>query len=228
MGSAPFTGTGAHVPAVVAPAHDMHVPAQAVRQQTPCAQTPVVHSVPSLHVPPGDLRPHDPALHTDGATQSASAVQVALHEEAPHLYGAHDVDGGVTHAPAPSQLEAGVCVVPFAGQLAPPHGVPCAYFWQAPASHMPFVPHIEGDWATHVPVGSGEPVATALHWPMVPPSAHERQVPAQAVAQHTPCAQKPEPHSSAFEQKAPVGFFPHDWLAHVFGATQLPLSWHDV
>jgi hypothetical protein len=127
-GSAPFTGTGAHVPAVVAPAHDMHVPEQAVRQQTPCAQTFVVHSVPSLHVAPGGLRPHDPALHTEGATQSASPVQVALHEEAPHLKGAHDVDGGVTHAPAPSQLEAAVYVVPFAGQLAPPHGVPSAYF----------------------------------------------------------------------------------------------------
>jgi hypothetical protein len=108
VGSAPFRGTGAQVPADVATAHDMHVPVQAVRQQTPCAQKPLAHSLASPHVAPGDLRPHDPALHTDGARQSASEVHVALHADAPHLYGAHEVAAGVTHAPAPSQLEPGV------------------------------------------------------------------------------------------------------------------------
>jgi hypothetical protein len=93
---------------------------------------------------------------------------------------------------------------------------------------MPFAPHVEASCATHVPVGSGEPVGTSVHWPMVPLSAHERQAPVQAVAQQMPCAQKPEPHSPGLEQNAPVGFFPHDWFTHEFGMTQLPLSWHDV
>ena len=85
VGSTPFTGTGPQVPAEVATAHDTHVPAHAVRQQTPCAQMPVVHSVPSPHVAPGDLRPHDPLLQTEGATQSESEVHVALQTEEPHL-----------------------------------------------------------------------------------------------------------------------------------------------
>jgi hypothetical protein len=142
LGSAPPTGTGVHVPGDVATAHDWHVPAHAVRQQTPCAHTPVAHSVPSLHAAPGDLSPHEPLLHTDGETQSASAEQVALQTASPHLKGAQEIAAGVTHAPAPSQVDPAVYVVPVAGQVAPAHGVPCGYFWQDPASHMPLVPQV--------------------------------------------------------------------------------------
>jgi hypothetical protein len=85
VGSAPFTPTGPHVPADVATAQDMHVPAQAVRQQAPCAQMPVAHSMPSPHAAPGGLRPHEPLLQTEGATQSASDAHVALQTDAPHL-----------------------------------------------------------------------------------------------------------------------------------------------
>ena len=60
---------------------------------------------------------------------------------------------------------------------------------------MPFVPHVAGAVAAHVPDGSDAPVATLPQMPMAPVSAHERHASAQAVAQHTPCAQKPEPHS---------------------------------
>jgi hypothetical protein len=97
-----------HVPGAVETAHDWHVPVHAVRQQTPCAQMPVAHSLPSLQAPPGDLRPHEPLLHTEGETQSASAVHVPLQAEAPHLYGAQEDAAGVTQAPAPSQAAAGV------------------------------------------------------------------------------------------------------------------------
>jgi len=38
------TGMAVQVPAEVGSAHDMHVPAQAVLQQTPCAQWPVPQS----------------------------------------------------------------------------------------------------------------------------------------------------------------------------------------
>jgi hypothetical protein len=49
-----------------------------------------------------------------------------------------------------------------------------------------------------------------VHTPIVPGKAHDLQLPAQAEAQQTPCAQLPEPHSSLPEQNAPFGFGPHE------------------
>ena len=115
-----------------------------------------------------------------------------------------------------------------AGQLAPPHDVPCAYLWQAPASHIPFVPQVDGASTTHMAAGSGAPAATLVHWPMLEPRAHERHDPVHAVAQHTPCAQKPEAHSLMSEQKAPMGFLPHDCPTQLFGATQSPSARHEL
>ncbi len=43
--------------------------------------------------------------------------------------------------------------------------------------------------------------------PALPVSAHDWQVPVQALAQQTPCAQKPESHSDAAAQVVPMGFF---------------------
>jgi hypothetical protein len=115
--------------------------------------------------------------------------------------------------------------VPFAGQLAAAQGVPCKYFWQPPSPHIPFVPHVDVDCATHVPEGSGAPVGTSMQSPIVPATAHDRHVPVQAVPQQTPWAQKPETHSPSLEQEAPIAFLPHElWASHVFGATQSPLS----
>jgi hypothetical protein len=53
-------------------------------------------------------------------------VQVDLHAATPHVNGKHELGGGVTQTPAPSQADAGVSVMPVDGQLAAPHGVPCA------------------------------------------------------------------------------------------------------
>ena len=103
------------------------------------------------------------------------------------------------------------------GQVATAQGVPCGYFWQAPASHMPFVPQLEAPWATQVPDGSGAPVATSPHVPMAPDSAQDLQAPEQAVEQHTPWAQKPEPHSEAVEQNAPMGLAPHELAVQTLG-----------
>jgi hypothetical protein len=123
--------------------------------------------------------------------------------------------------PAPSHADAGVNAVEPAGQVASPQGAPWAYFWQAPASHIPFVPHVPGACTAQVPDGSGAPVATFVHWPMALGSAHDLQAPVQAVAQQTPCAQTPEMHSVSSEQKAPLPFFPHELCAlHVLGAAQ--------
>lgn len=48
-------------------------------------------------------------------------------------------------------------------------------------------------------------------------SAHDLQVPWQAVWQQTPCSQKLWMHSAAFAQVAPSGFRPHDPLTHMAG-----------
>jgi len=124
----PPLGKGAQVPAVATSAHDRQVPVQAVRQHTPCEQKPLPHSVPSAQVAPGGLSPHEPFAHTAGGAQSASAAHAARQAAAPHRNGKHEPAAGVTQAPAPSQVEAGVKVAPPAGQLAAPQGVPCANF----------------------------------------------------------------------------------------------------
>jgi hypothetical protein len=117
-----------HVPSVAESEHDWQVPLQFVLQQTPCAQKPERHSMPSLHVLPRPLRPQEPPVQTAGGAQSASEVHAALHTAAPHLNGKHELDGGVTHAPAPSHDETGVKAVLCVGQVESLHAVPSAYF----------------------------------------------------------------------------------------------------
>ena len=52
-------------------AHDMHVPVHADRQQTPCAQNPLLHSVPAPQDAPSGLRPQLEAVQTLPLVQSA-------------------------------------------------------------------------------------------------------------------------------------------------------------
>jgi hypothetical protein len=84
-GSVPPAGTGVQLPALPASAHDMQVDPQAVAQQTPCAQIPVLHSVPPAQAAPVDFSPHDPPVQMAGATQSAFEVHVALQAAAPQV-----------------------------------------------------------------------------------------------------------------------------------------------
>ena len=72
------------------------------------------------------------------------------------------------------------------------------------------------------------PVGTLLQVPVVPASAHDWQVPAQAVAQQTPCWQKPDWHSDGAPQVRPVGFFAHAPMTQTFGAVQSASAVHDV
>jgi hypothetical protein len=164
-------------------------------------------------------------VQTAGDAQSATAAQAALHAETPQRKGKQVVAPGVTQAPAPSHVERGVEVVPEAGQLGSPQETPSVYFWHAPASHMPFVPQVDGACGRQVPAGSGAPAGTSRQRPIAPDSAHERQALEHAVAQQTPCAQTPEAHSTLVEQNAPVIFRPHEWLAsHTLGATHASLA----
>jgi hypothetical protein len=103
--------------------HDRQLPVQAVRQQVPCSQKPLEHSAAAVHVAPLGRLPQLPPVQTLGATQSASAVHVARHVPlAPHLYAPQLPALAVPHVPAPSQVRAGVKVVPLqvdAAQVVP-------------------------------------------------------------------------------------------------------------
>ena len=72
-------------------------------------------------------------------------------------------------------------------------------------------------------VGSGgfAPAMRGRHAPSLPLSAHDRQPPAQATAQHTPCAQALESHSTSLPHAVPSAFFPQ---VNVIGSHGCPFS----
>jgi hypothetical protein len=78
-GSASPAGTGRHVPAAPATAHDWQVPQLADEQHTPSTQLLLSHSAAVLHSWPSRCLPHDPAIQTLPSAQSASVPQAALH-----------------------------------------------------------------------------------------------------------------------------------------------------
>lgn len=67
------------IPLLSLSAHDLHVPVQALWQQTPCWQKPELHSLAVAHGSPSGCLVQAPPLQMYGATQSASAVQLFLH-----------------------------------------------------------------------------------------------------------------------------------------------------
>jgi hypothetical protein len=209
-----------HIPIVPVSAHDTQLPVQAEPQQTPWAQKLLWQSPAAAQLAPIGRSPHEPPLQTFGGAQSASAAQVDLHAATPHLKGKQELGAGVTQTPAPSHDDAGVSVMPLAGQLAAPHGVPGAYSWQAPAAHLPFVPQVPG-LSTQVCDGSGLLAGTLVQSPSEFDSAHDLQAVAQAVEQQTPWAQLFEAHSLRSEQKAPIGFSPHELPTQNFPGAQL-------
>ena len=184
----PLAGTGEQVPAAPASAQDMQVPLHGVPQQIPCAQTVLLHSVPLEQTAPFGFSPQEPPMQEAGIAQSLSVLQVALQALVPQANGKQEDEAGIPQVPAPSQVPPGVKVVPVAGQAAAWQEVPCWYFSQAPAWHLPSVPQLAVPLSAQLPAGSG-PAATAVHCPIVPVMAQERQAPAQAVAQQTPWAQ---------------------------------------
>jgi hypothetical protein len=64
--------------------------------------------------------------------------------------------------------------------------------------------------------------------PSVPASAHDRQVPLQALAQQIPCSHSAELHSAGAAQRAPIGFLPQLPVAQVLGELQSVEVVHDV
>jgi hypothetical protein len=94
-------------------------------------------------------------------------------------------------------------------QLSEPHSVPVGYLWQPPEpSQVPSVPHDEACWSMHTPCGSAPPAGLEAQVPSEVDSAQLRQLPVQAVAQQTPSAQNPLPHSLPAAQGWPSALGP--------------------
>ena len=213
--------TGLHMPAMPAALHDWQLPQLAEAQQTPSTQLPLPHSAPPEQSWPRRLRPQDPALQTFPGAQSTSAPQAAWQVVPLHAYAPQDCVTGGRQVPAPSQVRASVAVVADTGQVGGAHWVPAAYSWQLPApSQKPVFPQVVAPSAVHWPFGSMPSAGTGLQVPGVPTSAHDMQLPLQAVVQQTPWAQNPLWQSPGPAQLAPGGRKPHDPLLQTLGVAQ--------
>ena len=147
-------------------------------------------------------------------------MQLDLQALSPQVNGKQLAAAGTQQVPAPSQVPAPVKVAPGTGQEAFEQAVPDGYFWQAPAWHLPSVPQEVGPWSAHRASGSGSPVGTGVHEPMLPLIAQETHEPVQALAQQTPCAQCWDWHSVPVEQNAPLGLVPHEPWTQAFPVAQ--------
>jgi len=109
-------------PSVVAPGmlHALHVPWQALAQQTPCSQKPVAHSLAAPQATPLALSTQAPVvLQVAGAIQSVELVATAqIVLQVPAALSQANEPGQVPvvepwHVPAPSQVRAVVKVEPL-------------------------------------------------------------------------------------------------------------------
>jgi hypothetical protein len=107
-GSSAPAGTFLQLPRASSSAHDWHAPEQAVLQQTPWAQTPLLHSLLSTHEAPTDLRPQLWRTQTDGGAHELSPEQAAAQRAPSQTYGKQARASGYTHTEAPLQVAAGV------------------------------------------------------------------------------------------------------------------------
>jgi hypothetical protein len=137
-----------HVPTDPASAHDWQVPAHAVAQQTPWAQTFDSHSPAAAHAAPSGFVVQLPPMQVNGATQSLLAVHVVRQAPAPQAYGLHIDVVAAWQAPVPLHARALVSVEPV--HIALPHDVPSAYSRQPPVPlHDPSVPQVDMSLVAH-------------------------------------------------------------------------------
>lgn len=109
-------------------------------------------------------------------------------------------------------------------QTAATQVVPLAQSLQLPdPSQVPSKPQPDcgacGHWLA---TAGAAPAGTSEQVPTFPASAHDWQVPLQAMSQQTPCEQLLELHSLPITQVTPVGFLPHVSVLcwHEFGGEQ--------
>jgi hypothetical protein len=111
------------VPTVPERLQELQVPAQALLQQTPCAQKFEVHIAAAVHGWPIASLPQLPPTQLAGEVQSALVAQDVLQAPfVPQAHGSQSVVVTVLHDPAPSQKRDGVSVSPT--QVADAHCVP--------------------------------------------------------------------------------------------------------
>jgi len=231
-GSSRPWGTAVQVPAgsgLVGGLQVSHTPSQALSQQTLSwlQVKPATHWLVVAHVPPFAMSPHELFTHVFGAVQSAFVVHELMHMRAvaSHRPGAQFTFAGVTQVPLPSHFDCGFSAGrggPPATQLAAAHTVLAENLAHWPAAHMPVFPQVFWAAGMHLFWGSA-PLCTLVQVPAVPDRLQAEHAFVQALSQHLPCAQCPEPHSLSPEQSAPRGFGPH-WLMlpfwpQMFGAT---------
>lgn len=85
-----------------------------------------------------------PAQVLGGEQSCASVADVQLVRHAPsaHVKVPHDWLGGVTHAPCPSHMEAGVSIVAVA-QTAERQLMPASWLAHTPRTQSPVMPQVE-------------------------------------------------------------------------------------
>lgn len=108
--SGPPFGTVLQIPGRPGTAHDRQIPRHSLAQQTPCSQNPDAQAPPDRHVWPLALGPHEPFMHSAGATQSVFELQPLLQRAeslAPsHWKGAQEIGTAGASIPRPSQTAA--------------------------------------------------------------------------------------------------------------------------
>lgn len=238
-GSAPPDATGEQVPTLPETLQLMQVPAlpeasvQAELQHTPSVQKAEAHWLPAVHEEPAGFSPHELLLpQVLEPTQSVVCV-AAVHEvrhdffEASQVKVPHERVAGTTHAPLPSQVEAGV-TEELVAHAAAPQFWPLGQKAQLPPLHMPVCPQLDIALVLHRFCGSGLPSGTAVQMPAEPVRLQAMQAPLQAALQHTPWAQKPDRHSDPPPQSAPMGCLPHDPLTQLLGGRHCVASLFEV
>jgi hypothetical protein len=185
-GSASPCETAAQVPLgeepVSALVHAWQVPVQALPQQTPLAQKPLVHWSVAVQAWPFGRFPAQAPLWQSPLPQSASAVQVdGLHAvvDAQTTPPEQAAAAGVEQVPAPLQSPLGVSWPPLQ-ETAPQLRLVIAYRQPPFPSQVPSCPQAVGSTA-QAPADE-PPDATGLQSPV----AQVMQVPVQVVAQQIP------------------------------------------
>jgi hypothetical protein len=120
-----------------------------------------------------------------GDKQSVSALQVTSHAAELQMNVPHDCVGGVTHAPAPSQVETRISDE-LVAQLGSWHLVPRATKAHFPDLHRPVVLQLVGCETAQSSCGSGAPSDTAAHKPSEVERLQAMHAEAQSELQQTP------------------------------------------
>ena len=168
---------------------------------------------PSRRPAPAALRPHEPFVQTAGDAQSASAVQEALQtRSSPQRYGEAGGRGrgdAVAGAVAGRRRREGRR--PAAGSSTPCTGSPCAYCWQAPASHLPFVPQevgrLVGAQAGGIDLVARDVGAGAERWSAARTTGRRR---CRRACSRRPARREPRLHSFGVEHDGADALEPHE------------------